>query len=126
MLKRENTFKTINSITYNKCRQTTNKAHKNRNRFKLRKPIPEGRKVLLENHSKGLLKSKKLQELRSGPHTVQRMLTNTTYEIQHVQTNEKKTVHRNHIVPYYQKEEKIQELVENYVVPDDTDFYYTQ
>ena len=45
------------------------------------------------------------------------MLTNTTYEIQHDKTNEKKTVHRNHIVPYYPKEEKIQELVENYVVP---------
>ena len=93
MLKRENTFKTIYSNTFTKCRQTTNKAHKYRNRFKLGKPIPEGRKVLLENHSKGLLKSKKLQELRSGPYTVQRMLTNTTYEIQHDKTNEKKTVH---------------------------------
>ena len=58
MLKRENTFKTIYSNTYTKCRQTTNKAQKYRNRFKLGKPIPEGRKVLLENHSKGLLKSK--------------------------------------------------------------------
>ena len=54
------------------------------------------------------------------------MLINTTYEIQHDKTNEKKTVHRNHIVPYYPKEEKIQELVENYVVPDDTDDFYTQ
>ena len=53
------------------------------------------------------------------------MLTNTTYEIQHDKTNEKKTVHRNYIVPYYPKEETIQELVENYVVPDDTDDYYT-
>ena len=94
MLKRENTFKTIYSNTYTKCRQTKNKAHKFRNRFKLGKPIPEGKKVLLGNHSKGLLKSKKLQELRSGPYTVQRMLTNTTYEIQHDKTNEKKTVHK--------------------------------
>ena len=54
------------------------------------------------------------------------MLTNTTYEIHHDKTNERcKTVHRNHIVPYYSKEEKIKELVENYVVPDDTDDYYT-
>ena len=30
------------------------------------------------------------------------------------------------IVPYYPKKEKIQELVENYVVPDDTDDYYIQ
>ena len=106
MLKRENTFKTIYSNTYTKCSQTTNKAHKYRNRFKLGKLIPEGRKVLLENQSKRLIKSKKLQELRSGPYTVKRMLTNTTYEIQHDKRNEKKTVHRNHIVPYYPKEEK--------------------
>ena len=53
------------------------------------------------------------------------MLTNTTFEIQHDKTNEKKTVHKNHIVPYYPKEEEIQDLVENYVVPDDTDDYYT-
>ena len=79
----------------------------------------------MENLSKGLLKSEKLQELRSGPITVQRMLTNTTYELQHDKTNEKKTVHRNHIVPYYPQEETIQELVENYVVPDDTDVFYT-
>ena len=108
--------------TCTKCRQTTNKAHKKRKRFNLGKPIPEGRKVLLENHSKGLLKSKKLLKLRSEPYIVQGMLTNTTYEIQLDKTN-KKTVHRNHIFFYYPKEEKIQELVENYVVPDDTDYY---
>ena len=123
MLKQENTFKTIYSNIYTDCRQTTNKAHKYRNRFKLGKPIHEGRKVLLEIHSKGLLKSEKLQELRSGPYTVQRMLFNTTYEIQHEKTNEKKTVHRNHIVPYYPEKEKIQELVEKYVVPDDIGDY---
>ena len=86
MLKQKNTFITIYSKTYIKCRQTTNKAHKYRNRFKLGKPIPECRKVLFENHSKGLLDTKKLQWLRSGPYTVQRMLrmlTNTTYERQH-------------------------------------------
>ena len=53
------------------------------------------------------------------------MLTNTTYEIQHNKTNEKKFLHRNHIVPYYPKQEKIQELVGNNVVPDDTDDYYS-
>ena len=34
-------------------------------------------------------------------------------------------MHINQIVPYYPKEEKIQELVEHYVTPDDTDDYYT-
>ena len=53
------------------------------------------------------------------------MLTNTTYETQHDKTNEKKPCIEI-IVPYYPKEEKKQELVENYVVPDDTDDYYTQ
>ena len=40
MLKRDNTFKTIYSNIYTKCRQTTNKAHKDRNRFELGKPLP--------------------------------------------------------------------------------------
>ena len=53
------------------------------------------------------------------------MLTITTYEIQHDKTNEKKTVHRNHVVIYLPKKEKIQELVEKYVVPDDTHNCYT-
>ena len=71
MLKPEKSFKTVYSNTYTKCRQTTNEAHKYRNRFILGRPITEGRNVLLENHSKGLLTSKKLEELRPGPYTVQ-------------------------------------------------------
>ena len=78
MLKRENTIKTINSNTYIKCRQTTNTAHRYKNGFELGNPIPLGRNVLLDNHPKGLLKSKKLQELRLGLYTVQQMLINTT------------------------------------------------
>ena len=89
VLQRENEFKKIYVSTYTRCRQVTNRAHYYRNRFKLGKAIPIGNKVLLENHSKNLLKSKKLQELRSGPYTVVRQITNTTYEIQDDKTEQK-------------------------------------
>ena len=67
-------------------------------------PISIGSKVLLENHSRSLLISKKLQSLRSGPYTVTKHITNTTYEIQGYETPQKRAVHRNHIVEYFPKE----------------------
>ena len=87
---------------------------------------PMTRKILIENHSEGLLISIKLRELRSVPYTVQRKRINTTYELQHDKTTEMKAVPGNHLLPYYPKNEKIQELVENYVVLVDSDDYYTQ
>ena len=114
VLQRENEFKKIYVSTYTRCRQVTNRAHYYRNRFKLGKAIPIGNKVLLENHSKNLLKSKKLQELRSGPYTVVRQITNTTYEIQDDKTEQKRIVHRNHLVPYFPKERTMSSLVDNY------------
>ena len=67
VLQHETDFKNIYCNTYTRCRQVTNKAHEYRNRFKLGRPISIGSKVRLENHSKSLLISKKLQSLRSGP-----------------------------------------------------------
>ena len=127
VLQRENEFKNIYSKTYTRCRQITNKAHEHRNRFKLGKPIKIGRKVLLENYAKGLLKSKKLLELRSGPYTVTKQITNTTYEIVHNSTEQKKVVHRNHLVEYFPKEQEIDKfkLVQDYSTNyDDSQAYY--
>ena len=87
-----------------------------------RKPIKIGRKVLLENHVKGFLKSKKLLELRSGPFTVTRLITNTTYGIVHDMTEQKKVVHRNHLVEYFPKEREIDKLVQDY----STNYVYSQ
>ena len=81
IIKRENEFTQIYSSTYQRCRQMTSKAHEHRNRFKLGRPISVGRKVFLENHAQDFTKSQKLKQLRIGPFTVTKQITNTTYEI---------------------------------------------
>ena len=124
ILQGENEFKNMYSKTYTRRRLITNKAHEYRNRFNLGKPIKIGRKVLLENHAKGLLKSKKLLELRSGLYTVTKQITNTTYEIVHDSTEQKKVVHRNHLVEYFPKEQEIDKLVQDYSTNYD-DYYHS-
>ena len=83
-------------------------------------------KVLYENHRQDLSKSQKLQQRRLGPFTVTKRITNTTYQIQ----DDKdptilKTVHRNHLVEYYPKEETLPPMIEEYVPIDrrHDDFY---
>ena len=85
-----------------------------------------GQKVLYENHREDLSKSQKLQDRRLGPFTVTRRVTNTTYQVQ----DDKdptilKTVHRNHLVEYYPKEETLSLMIEEYVPMDrrPDDFY---
>ena len=85
-----------------------------------------GQKVLYENHRQDLSKSQKLQQRRLGPFTVTKRVTNTTYQIQ----DDKdptifKTVHRNHLVEYYPKEETLPPMIEEYVPMDrrHDDFY---
>ena len=90
VLQRETDFKNIYCNTYTRCRQVTKKTNEYRNRFKLgRQPISIGSRVLLENNIKSLLISKKLQSLRSSPYTVTKHITNTTYEIQGDETQQK-------------------------------------
>ena len=60
VLQGETDFRNIYCNTYTRCRQVKNKTHEYRNRFKLGRPNSIGSKVLLENHSKSLLISKKL------------------------------------------------------------------
>ena len=70
--------------------------------------------MILEKRSKPLLKSQKLLNLRSGPYTVIEKITEVTYGIQKDFTNKKKIVHRNHIVEYFSKEQKIPKLLQKY------------
>ena len=123
ILQRENEFKNIYSKTCTRCRQITNKAPEYRNSFELGKPIKIGPKVLLENQAKGLLKSKKLLELRSGPYTVTKQITNT-FEIVHDSTEQKKVVQRNHLVEYSPKEQEIDKLEDYSTNYDDSKAYY--
>ena len=89
------------------------------------KPNKIGRKVLLENHAKGLLKSKKQLELTSGPYTVTKQITNTKNETFHDSTDQKKVVHRNHLVEYFPKEQEIDKLVLDYSTNyNDSQAYY--
>ena len=153
-LKQENVFKRIYSSTYQKCRQITSKAHEfksvsvlgtiqrrlawplrkddtqNREalhilRFKLGRTISTGQKVFLENHAQDLTKSQKLKQLRIGPFTVTTQITNTTYEIREdANLDNVKTTHRNHLIEYFPKEERLPPLITNYaVISKDSDFY---
>ena len=123
---RERDFKPIYSATFERCREQTARSHAYRNRFKPGHHLEFGQKVLYENRRQDLSKSRKLQHRQLGPFTVTKRITNTTYQIQ----DDKdptilKTVHRNHLVEYYRKEESLLPIVEKYA-PSDTqhdDFY---
>ena len=86
MLARENQFNQIYKTAYNRSLEVNSKAHQNRNKHKLGKPLDVGQLVLMENHSFEDGKSKKLYELRSGPYEVTKKLTNVNYEIELFQT----------------------------------------
>ena len=125
LLKREKEFKRIYLSTYRRCRQITSKAHEHRNRFKLGRPISTGQKVFLENHVQGLTRSQKLKQLRVGPFTVTKQITNTTYEIREdANPDNVKTTHRNHLIEYFPKKERLPPFNTNYaVIFRDSDFY---
>ena len=126
LLERERDFKRIYSATFERCREQTARSHGYRNRFKLGQHLEIGQKFLYENHRQDLSKSQKLQQRRLGPFTVTKRVTNTTYQIQ----DDKdptilRTVHRNHLVEYYPKEETLPPMIEEYVPMDrrHDDFY---
>ena len=75
--KGENDFKPIYLSTYQRCRQTTSKAHEHPSRFKLGRPIRTEQKVFSENHAQDLTRSQKLKHRRVGPFTVTEKITNT-------------------------------------------------
>ena len=106
--------------------RTDSQIYAYRNRFKQGQHLEIGQKVLYENHRQDLSRNQKLQQRRLGPFTVTKRVTNTTYQIQ----DDKdptilKTVHRNHLVEYYPKEESLPPMIEEYVPMDrhPDDFY---
>ena len=126
MLDRERDFKRIYSSTFERCREQTARSHAYRNRFKLGHHLDVGQKVLYENHRQDLSKSQKLQQRRLGPFTVTNRVTSTTYQIQDDKDpSVVKTVHRNHLVEYYPKEESLPAMIEEYIPHDQRhdDFY---
>ena len=123
---RERDFKRIYSSTFERCREQTARSHAYTNRFKLGHHLDVGQKVLYENHRQDLSKSQKLQQRRLGPFTVTKRVTSTTYQIQDDKDPSiTKTVHRNHLVEYYPKEESLPAMIDEYVPHDQRhdDFY---
>ena len=123
LLDQERDFKRIYSSTFERCREQTNAY---RNRFKLGHHLDIGQKVLYENQRQDLSRSQKLQQRRLGPFTVTKRVTSTIYQIQDDKDPSNiKTVHRNHLVEYYPKEESIPAMIEEYVPHDQRhdDFY---
>ena len=116
LLERERNFKRIYSATFERCHEQTTRSHAYRNRFKLGHHLEIGRKVLYGYHRQDLSKKQKLHQRRLGTCTVTKRVTNTTYQVQ----DDKdptilKTVHRNHLVEYYPKEETLPPMIEEYV-----------
>ena len=126
---RENQFKRLYTETYRVLRETTDKANEYRNKHKLGKELQVGQKILRENFTKKLNKSKKLSSLRSGPNTVLRKITNTTYEIE-LEENPGKSLHshRNHLIEYFPKDETLPSMIMDYnrpqELPDDHRQFY--
>ena len=126
LLDRERDLKRIYSSSFERCREQTARSHAYRIRFKLGHHLDVGQKVLYENHRQDLTKSQKLQQRRLGPFTVTERVTSTTYQIQDDKDpSVKKTVHRNHLVENYPKEESLPAMIEEYVPHDQRhdDFY---
>ena len=119
MLDRERDFKRNYFSTFKRCREQTARSHAYRNRFKLGHHLDVGQKFLYENHRQDLSKTQKLQQRRLGPITVTKRVTTTTYQIRDDKDPSiTKTVHRNHLVEYYPKEESLPAMIEENVPHD--------
>ena len=114
LLMRENEFRQIYNNAYEKSLEINNRAHKHRNKHKLGKPLEIGQ-FSKKNHQIELGTSQKLHELRSGPHTKAKKLTNINSEITlDINLATRKVAHRNHLVEYYPATENIPELTLEY------------
>ena len=125
-LERERDFKRIYSATFERCPEQTARSLAYRNRFKLGHHLELVQKFLYDNHRQELSKSQKLQQHRLEHFTVTKRITSTTYQIQDDQDPTiVKTVHRNHLVEYFPKEESLPAMIEEYIPSDKRhdDFY---
>ena len=124
LLTRENTLKKLFCDAYRKSLETTARSHKYRNQYRLAKPLPINQNVLLENHFTPLNISKKLCQLRLGPYSVLKQITNVNYEIAlDADPSVTLVAHRNHLVEYFPKEEKLPQLLAEYQNPRKETFY---
>ena len=119
LLERERDLKRISSATFDRCRGQRARSHAYRKGFKLGQCFAIGQKVLYKTFRQDLSRGQNLQQRRLVPFTVTKRVTNRTYQIQ----DDKdptilKTVHRNHVVGYYLKEETLPPMIEEFVPMD--------
>ena len=119
LLEREPASKKIYSSTFERRREQTVRSHAYRNRLKLGHDVEAGLKKLYENHKKDLTRSQKLQQRWLEHFTVNKRITNTTYQSQ-VDEDPTiiKTVHIIHLVEPYTKEGSQPALIEEYLPSD--------
>ena len=111
---------------YNETYQTMIKILQNRKkltdemnrRFRTAKPLERNTFVLVINQQQVDGVSKKLLPLKTGPHLITDEPTETTYNLKD-NNNEHITIHRNHIVPYYPKEQHIKLELQNYLLTNE-------
>ena len=119
LMERKGGFKRICSTSFERCRDQIVRSHAYTNRFKVGQHLEIRQKVFYKNHRQNLSKSEKLQQRKLGPFTVTKRVTNTTYQIHDDKDpTSLKTVHRNHLVEYYPKEETLPPMIEEYVPTD--------
>ena len=126
LLDRERDFKRIYSSTFERSREQTARSHACRKIINLGYQLDVGQKVFYENHRQALSKNQKLQQRRLGPFTVTKRVTGTTYQIRdHKDPYITKTVHRNHLMEFYPKEESLLAITEECIPHDQRhdDFY---
>ena len=108
------TYQTMKKILQNRRRLTD---EMNR-RFRTAKPLEKNTFVLLTNQQQIDGASKKLLPLETGPYLIIDKPTETTYNLKD-NNNEHITTHRNHIVPYYPKEQHIKLELQNYLLTNE-------
>ena len=71
-------------------------------------------KIVLRKPPAGLTKSQKLKQLRVGTFTVTKQITDTTYKIRgDASPDNVKTTHRNHLIEYFSKDERLPPPITN-------------
>ena len=84
-------------------------------RFRTAKPLEKNTFVLVRNQQQIEGVSKKLLPLKTGPYLIIDKPTETTYILKD-SNKEQITIQRNHIVPYYPKENHIKLELQNYLL----------
>ena len=101
--------------TYKRNIFLKDQSEKYRSRYQAGHQLDVGSLVLAENHKITLDKSQKFSFRREGPFIITEQITPVNYKVQLIEDpNVIKNYHRNHLIPYFPKEEAIEPLLLKY------------